>query len=42
VIGNIVGGAYEVIERQNHVAMARVNKKRRDRKILIPVALAGP
>jgi hypothetical protein len=41
MIGNIVCGAHKIVERQNRAAMAWVNKKGRDRKILIPVALAG-
>jgi hypothetical protein len=40
MIGNIIGGADEIIERQNWLAMARVNEKGRNREIFIPVALA--
>ena len=42
MIGDIVGGADEIIERQDHLAVARMNQKRGDRKILVPVSLAGP
>ena len=42
VIGDVVGGAHEIIERQDDGAMARVDQPRRDRKVFIAVALAGP
>ena len=40
VIGDIVGDADEIIERQDRAAMARRNEKRRHREILVPVAFA--
>jgi hypothetical protein len=40
VIGNVVGGADEIVEGQDRLAMARVNEKGRDREIFIPVPLA--
>ena len=42
VIGNVVGGAHEIVERQDRRAIARMNEKGRNREILIPVALARP
>ncbi len=41
VVGDVVGGADEIIERQNHRAMARMNQERRHREILVPMPLAG-
>jgi len=40
VIGNVVGGAHEIVERKDRSAMARVNKPGRHRKIFVPVTLA--
>jgi hypothetical protein len=40
VIGNIVGGAHEIVERKNRPAVARSNEPGRHREILIPVTLA--
>ena len=42
MIGNVVGGADEIIERQDRAAIARVNKERRHREIFIPMPLARP
>ena len=41
VIGNVVGGADEIVEGKNQRAMTRMNDPRRDRKILVTVGLAG-
>ena len=41
VIGDVVGGADEIIERQDHAAMARMYEKGRHREILVPMPLAG-
>ena len=40
MVGNIVRRAHEIIERPDHLAMARMNEKGRDREIFVPVALA--
>src|SRR5262249_46054548 len=40
MVGNIVGGSYEIVERQYRAAMARMNEKRRDRKVLVPVSFS--
>ena len=40
VIGDVVGDAHEFVERQDDAAMARVDQPRRDRKILVAMALA--
>src|SRR5215469_5402684 len=42
MIGDVVGGANEIVERQDHFAMTRMNEPGGDREILIPVSLAGP
>ena len=42
MIGDVVGGAHEIVERQDRRAVARMNKPRRNREILIPVSLARP
>ena len=42
MIGDIVGGAHEIVERQDRLAVARMNEKGGDREILVPVALARP
>jgi hypothetical protein len=42
MIGDVVGGADEIVEGQDRLAVARRNEKGGDREILIPVALAGP
>ena len=39
MVGNIVGGANEIIECENRRAITRMNKKRGDREILVPVTL---
>ena len=41
VIGDIVGDAHELVERQDGRAMARGDQPGRDRKILVAMALAG-
>ena len=41
VIGDIVGGADEVIEGKNQRAVARMDDPRRHRKVLVAVRLAG-
>src|SRR5207253_10554829 len=40
MIGNIVGGAHELVEREDRRAVARLNQPRRHGKILIPVPFA--
>ena len=40
VVGDVVGGTDEIVERQDRPAMARSNEPGRHREILIPVALA--
>ena len=40
MIGDVVGGAHEIVERQDRSAMARTDDARGDRKVLIPVPLA--
>ena len=40
MIGNVVGGADEIVERQDRAAMARMNEKGRHREILVPMSLA--
>jgi len=40
MVGNVVGGADEIVERQDRLAMARVDEKGCDREIFIPVPLA--
>ena len=42
MIGDIVGGAHEIVERHDHLAVARMNEPGGDREILVPVALARP
>ena len=42
MVGDVVGGAHEIVERQDRRAMARVNEERGDREILVPVAFARP
>src|SRR5690242_16046057 len=37
MIGDVVGGAYEIVEREDRLAMARMNEKGCYREILIPV-----
>ena len=41
MVGDVVGGADEIVERQNQLAMPRVDDPRRHRKVLVPVGLAG-
>src|SRR3979411_3015401 len=41
MIGNIVGGPDEVIERENQRAVARMDDPRRHRKVLVTMGLAG-
>jgi hypothetical protein len=41
VIGDIVGGSDEIVERQDQRAVTRMNDPGRDRKILVAVCLAG-
>ena len=40
MIGDVVGDAHEFVEGQDDAAMARVDEPRRDRKVLVAVALA--
>ena len=42
MIGDIVGGSDEIVERKDQRPVPRVNDPRRDRKILVAVSLAGP
>ena len=42
MIGDVVGGAHEIVERQDRLAIARANEEGRHRKILIPMAFARP
>jgi hypothetical protein len=41
MIGDIVGGSDEIVERQDQRAVTRMNDPGRDRKILVAVCLAG-
>ena len=41
MVGHVVGDAHEFVERENGAAMARMDEPRRDREILVAVALAG-
>ena len=41
VVGDVVGGADEVVEGQNQRAVTRMNDPRRDGKILVAVGLSG-
>ena len=41
VVGDVVGDPHELVEGENGAAMARMDQPRRDRKVLVPVALAG-
>jgi hypothetical protein len=41
VVGNVVGGPDEIIERKNQRPVARMDNPRRDRKILVTIGLAG-
>src|SRR5207253_5314507 len=41
VIGDVVGGPDEIIEREDQRPMTRMNDPRRDRKILVAVGLSG-
>jgi len=41
MIGNVVGGSDEIVERENQRPMARVDYPRRDGKVLVAVGLAG-
>ena len=40
VIGDVVGGAHELVERENRRAMLRRDQQRGDREVLVPMALA--
>ena len=40
VVGDIVGDAHELVERQDDAAMARIDQPRRDGKILVAMAFA--
>jgi hypothetical protein len=42
VVGHVVGDPHEFVERQNDAAMTRVDEPRRDRKVLVAMALSGP
>jgi hypothetical protein len=42
MIGHIVGDPDELIECEHGPAVPRVDQPRRDRKVLIPMALSGP
>ena len=39
MIGDVVGGANKIVERDDCLAVVRMNEQRRDRKIFIPAAL---
>ncbi len=41
VVGDVIRRANEPVERKNDVTMARMNKKRRDGKILVAMAFPG-
>jgi hypothetical protein len=41
MIGDVVGGPDEIVERKDQRAVARMNDPRRDRKVLVAVSLAG-
>ena len=41
MIGNVVGGPHEIVERQDQRPVTRMNDPRRDRKILVAVGLSG-
>ena len=41
MIGDVVGGAHEAIEREDRTAPLLAQKPRGDGKILVPMALAG-
>ena len=41
MIGDVVGGSDEIVERQNQRPVARMDDPRRDRKVLVAVCLAG-
>ena len=41
VIGDVVGGPDEIVERENQRPVTRMNDPRRDRKVLVAVSLAG-
>ena len=41
MIGDVVGGPDEIVERQDQRPVARMNDPRRDRKVLVAVSLAG-
>ena len=42
MIGDIVGGAHKIVERQDGAAVARMNQEGGDREILVPVSLSRP
>ena len=42
MVGDVVGRAHEFVEGQNQRAVARLDQPRRDGKILVAVAFAGP
>ena len=42
MVGDIVGGTHEFVEREDRCAMARVNDPRGHWEVLVPVALARP
>src|SRR5204862_6766545 len=41
MIGDVVGGPDEIVERENQRPVTRMNDPRRDRKILVAVGLSG-
>ncbi len=40
MVGDVVGGAHEIVEREDRRAVARMDEPRGHRKILVPMALA--
>jgi hypothetical protein len=40
VVGDVVGDAHELIERQDDAAMARIDQPRGDGKVLVAMAFA--
>jgi len=42
VIGDVIRGPDEIVERQNQVAVPRMDDPRRDREVLVVRSLAGP
>src|SRR6266581_8178432 len=42
MVGDVVGDPHELVEGQNDAAMTRVDEPRRDREVLVAMALSGP